>query len=375
MTQRLAVLLLMWVPVVASAQAVLFEDAFQRPDQASPGAAWVEYRSRGQAPQAGDTPFAVRDGALRWAATGAGAYVEDFIATAQAFPVEGSRVEFDLRAVTGTRQGYVGPGFLWVDDPSRKRSAFNLEGPGPAWLGAGLFYRWENQGTGGALLYAGAPAPAWQDVDRKVPGVNTGRFARHAITVSGGQVTWEADGAVIARAALAQPLEAGARRRFLITTRLYDAGLAQSVEVKNLRILGAVGPGPVAGPPPRGGVPFVEGDAPPERARALVALAFPGPTLVVEAANSTHDIAWDRAHWRIAIRGQGPGTFPAAVSFNLAPSRGWVSTSPCNATLTRVDGPGGLVEGQFDCQLQGFDGDRPGAGVRSRGSFRAEVQP
>jgi hypothetical protein len=371
MTQRTSVLLLVWVPVVASAQTVLFEDDFQRPL----GPAWVEYRSRGQAPQAGDTPFAAQAGTLRWSATGAGAYVEDFIATAQSFPVEGSRVEFDLRAVTGTRQGYVGPGFLWVDDPLRKRGAFNLDGPGPAWLGAGLFYRWENQGTGGALLYAGAPSPAWQDVDRKVPGVNTGRFAHHAITVSGGQVTWEADGAVIARAALAQPLEAGARRRFVITTRLYDSGLAQSLEVKNLRILGAAGTGPVATPQPRGGDPFVEADEPPERARALVALAFPGPTLVIEAANSAHDIAWDRAHWRIAIRGQGPGTFPAAVSFNLAPGRGWVSTSPCSATLTRVDGAGGQVEGRFDCLLQGFDGERAGSEVRSRGAFRAEVQP
>lgn len=376
MAHRACGLLLALVPLGAAGQQVLFEDSFQRPDQGALGPHWVEYRARGQAPQAGDTPFAVRDGALRWAATGAGAYVEDFIATAQAFPVEGSRVEFDLRAVTGTRQGYVGPGFLWLDEPLRKRGAFNLEGAGPGWLGAGLFYRWENQGTGGALLYGGAPAPVWQDVDQKVPGVNTGRFARHAISVKGGQITWEADGAVLARAPLAQPLSPGARRRFVISTRLYDSGLPQSLEVKNLKVLGAASGGGDGTPPPsRPGETFVEANAPPERARALVALAFPGPTLVIEAANSTHDIAWDRAHWRIAIKGNAPGTFPAAVSFNLAPARGWVSTSSCSATLTRVEGAGGVVEGRFDCALQGFEGDRPGAEVRSAGTFRAEVQP
>ncbi len=364
---RLATFALL-LPLAAGAQAVLFEDTFQRSDSSQLGAQWAELSLRGdQAPRQADTAWSIRSGALTFSANGTGAYVEDFVATTQAFPVDGTRVEFELRAVTGTRQGYVGPAVLWVDEPTRKRGAYNLDGAGPGYLGLGLFYRWENQGTGGALLYAGAPSPAWQDADRKVPGVNQGRFAKHALSVKDGFVTWEADGAVLARAPLAQPLSPGAKRRLMISNRLYDAGLAQSVELRNLRITGGGG----AAPPP--GETFLKANAPPERADALVAQAFVGPSLVIEAASSMHDVAHDRAHWRLAIRGSGLGRFPAALSFNLAPQRGWVSTSPCVATVTRLDAS--LAEGQFDCVLQGFDGERDGAQVRSQGTFRAEVQP
>lgn len=349
------------LPLVAGAQVTLAP-----PD-------WVELHLRGDRAEVAQTPWQAGPGALSFSATGRGAYDEDAIATSESYVVDGSRLEFDLQVLASTREGYVGPSFLWIDEPLRKRSAYLLDGAGPAYLGAGVFYGWENQGRGGALLFSGAPAPAWHERDRPVPGVNDGRFAHHVLSVGDGHVSWEIDGAPFARAKLAQPLAKGERRRLLVSTRLYDRGLVQRVELRNLRLTVASSS---AAPEARPKDTFVEASGPGEQLPTRLALAFVGPTVVIEGAGSLGDIARDFDHWRLAIKGNTPGTFPAAVTWSEEPGRGWLSTVQCTATLTRVEGPGGLVEGRFECALLG---PPPGEGQRREraqvsGTFRAEVQ-
>jgi len=163
-------------------------------------------------------------GALSFQGTGNNTYIEDFVQSGTPYRVEGIQISFELQATVATTQGYVGPYVLLTNAGAGWQD--------PAGIGAQVFYNWESRGTRGGFLQRGGGG-----VDRKdlvVPGVNDGRFARHTITVVNGVVTWSADGKVLISGPLAHA--APSQLYLIVGTRMYDAGVAQSIRIRNLTV-------------------------------------------------------------------------------------------------------------------------------------------
>jgi len=241
--------LLLLLPEAAHSETVIFQDSFSRPDSSSPGPQWQEYRVRraenGAIPVPGETPWAIRGGALYFEETGKNSYIEDFIQTAAEFPVDNTRVEFEIRAKGGTRLGYIGPTAFWAGSADERREAHNVTANGRPILGVQAWYRWENRGTRGVWLHG---------INRHgdhpqllFSGLNQGRFERHVITVQGGKMTYQSPDCPALTYDLRTPLQPGAARRFSFGARMYDNGVKQTIEIRNFKITSLGKPDPKLG--------------------------------------------------------------------------------------------------------------------------------
>jgi hypothetical protein len=158
--------------------------------------------------------------------TGARSYIEDFVESTEMFAPEGIRIEWEMRATVGTVLGYVGPYVTLTQTPG---SGWNNVG-----IGAQVWSRWETGGRSGAILHAGRLGNRVIAGNPTVPGVNDGTFARHVVTVSNGVVTWTVNGQSMSTAdtgtAPYTPM------RLMVGARLYDSGVAQNIEIRNLTV-------------------------------------------------------------------------------------------------------------------------------------------
>lgn len=214
-------------------ERILFQDNFQRADSTWVGAGWREYTRRNDQVQAVDSPWRIRNGTLYFEAVGANSYIEDFIETAATLPVDNVRVDFELRAKVATSAGYVGPTAFWSGEASQRAGASNVSA-GPGHIGVAAFNSWETGGTRGLVISTHGGAQVYKD--QIVSGVNQGAFAWVSITVRNGQVTYQGQNSAPITLALAQPLGAGAARHWTFGARLYDSGVPQVIEIRNLKI-------------------------------------------------------------------------------------------------------------------------------------------
>jgi hypothetical protein len=217
----------------AAHPTLLFEDTFQRSDSASLGLQWREYLLRNNQVQQTDSPWSVRNRELYFEVTGTNSYIEDFIETLDTFPVDNLRIEFELRGSVETRQGYVGPTFLLSGDALQRSNSTNVKS-GPAHIGLHTSYRWEKQGQSGAVILANG---SQRDLpDAKIGGLNENEFQPHSITIANNAITYASPRIGTVTYPLDAPLAAGERRHFTIGTRVYDSGMTQVLEIRNLRI-------------------------------------------------------------------------------------------------------------------------------------------
>ncbi len=176
----------------------------------------------------GTNNWVTSGGTLSFNETGNGSYVEDFVESTQTFPVEGIRIEWEMRATVGTRLGYVGPYVLLTQTSG---TGWNSIG-----IGAQVFYRWESGGTNGAVLHAGRLGNPVVTTNPVVPGVNDNTFARHVVTVSSHVVTWTVNGQTMSTADMGAIAPEFATMRLMIGARLYDSGVAQTIDIRNLTV-------------------------------------------------------------------------------------------------------------------------------------------
>ena len=214
-------------------ERILFQDNFQRADSTWVGTGWREYTRRNDQVQAVDSPWRIRNGTLYFEAVGANSYIEDFIETAATFPVDNVRVEFELRAKVATSAGYVGPTAFWSGEASQRGGSSNVSG-GPGHVGVAAFNSWETGGARGLVISTHGGAQVYKD--QVLSGVNQGAFAWISITVRNGQVTYQGQNSAAITLGLAQPLGAGATRHWTFGARLYDSGVPQVIEIRNLKI-------------------------------------------------------------------------------------------------------------------------------------------
>jgi len=239
-------------PVVAAPKApdaTLFEDDFNRPDGESLGPKWIEYvvrREENGVPRKGETAWSIRNGALHFESSGAGSYVEDFVQTALDFPVDNVRLEFDVKAVAGTKQGYVGPTAFLSPEAKWRSGALNLAGGAPGGLlGVEAWYRWENGGTKGLLVFRNGSAEDFPDAI--FSGLNEPSVAHHVIVIKGGKLSYSSPEFKSVDVALSAPLGPDARRFLSFGARLYDKGVEQVIDIDNVRLtrLDGVAPPPL----------------------------------------------------------------------------------------------------------------------------------
>lgn len=216
------------------AQTELFGDNFQRPDSNSPGRGWNEYTLRDGVVKAENSPWGIRGNTLCFDAEGRGSYVEDFVETADTFPVDNVRVEFEFRGKAGTTSGYVGPSAFWSGEAKNRGTAQNVSS-GVQHIGVVASYRWENRGTKGVIVLLNAPL-AKDYPEASFAGLNQPDFAKHVITIKDGKMTYEAPGFPAVTYPLATALQPGEKRHFTFGARLYDPGIPQVIEIRNLKI-------------------------------------------------------------------------------------------------------------------------------------------
>jgi hypothetical protein len=145
--------------------------------------------------------------------------------------VDNVRVEFDLRASVATSKGYVGPTMFWSGNASERAGASNVSS-GPGHIGVAAFNSWETGGARGLVISTHGGAQVYKD--QVLSGVNQPGFSRISITVQNGKVTYQGQNSFTV--ALTQPLGAGAQRHWTFGARLYDAGVSQVIEIRNLKI-------------------------------------------------------------------------------------------------------------------------------------------
>jgi hypothetical protein len=187
---------------------------------------WRQRQENNRVPVLGSNNWVASGGTLSFTQTGAQSYIEDFVESQEQFAVEGIRIEWEMRGTVGTRYGYVGP---YVALTQTSGTGWNNIG-----IGAHVWYRWETGGTRGAVLHAGRLGNRVIAGDPPVAGINSSTFARHVVTVSNGVVTWTVDGQTMSTANMgAAPYTP---MRLMVGTRVYDGGVTQTVEIRNLTV-------------------------------------------------------------------------------------------------------------------------------------------
>jgi hypothetical protein len=191
---------------------------------------WQSWRHRdaenNHVPYRGTNNWTTSAGTLSFSDRGNNSYIEDFVESAETFAVDGIRIEWEMRATIGTMLGYVGPYVLLVQDSG---SGWNSTS-----IGAQVFYRWESAGTNGAVLHAGRVGNPVITTNPVVPGMNDGTFARHVVTVSNRVVTWSVNGQTLATSDIGTA--AYSPMRLMVGARLYDSGLTQTIDIRNLTV-------------------------------------------------------------------------------------------------------------------------------------------
>ncbi|GEM_PF-3089904 len=240
-TVAVPVLLVSILPAKVVAAATIFEDRVDRTDSSIVGNQWVEYfmrRPDQQSPERmidqGNTPWRVKDGTIYYHEVGDHFYIEDFIQTRETFPVNNTRVEFEIRGDIGTSAGYVGPAVFWTPHAS-KITSYGGVSEGHGVIGVNARYRWENDGTRGLHIRANGETHDFPEAI--FGGMNQQDFSRHAFTVQDNVLTYESDTFPTRSISLDNPLEAGERRHLYIGVRLYDRGVPQEVEIRNIRVI------------------------------------------------------------------------------------------------------------------------------------------
>lgn len=224
-------------PVYAVAQeTVLFEDTFARPDSASPGPQWQEFinrRAENNLPRQADSPWSVKNNSLYFTCTGQHTYVEDLVSTTAAFPIDNTRIEFEIRATAATQYGYVGPSCFWIENPLYRGGAVNVSKGSPV-IGVQGWYRWENGGTRGLVLMGNANCRDYANA--VFEGVNQPAFEKHVITVKDGKIIYQNGMQSPVELTLGQPVAPGEMRHLSFSARLYDKGITETIEIRNVRI-------------------------------------------------------------------------------------------------------------------------------------------
>lgn len=187
--------------------------------------------SEGRVPRQGDTPWCVNGNSLYYAASGQNSYIEDFIQTVETYPVDNTTIEFDFRGSGGTTAGYVGPIVLWATD-AEQRSGYTAVTDGRQAIGAGAWYRWENAGTKGVMVYRNGGFMNYSD--GLFAGFNQTNYSHHIITVKDNTITYQSDSFAPVTLPLTSPLASGEKRHLSLGVRLYDQG--QIAEFRNIRI-------------------------------------------------------------------------------------------------------------------------------------------
>jgi hypothetical protein len=219
---------------------LLFEDTFKRVDNTVVGSAWQEVKMRNGTGssvttlESGDSPWSIKNNALSYTGIGNNTYTEDYIETVNEFPINNSKVEFEIRGTASTKLGYVGPAIYWAPAVSSRLGSFQTVDNKDPLIGIQTFYSWENAGTKGIVYYLNGGI-------EKIPngtlaGVNSSDFVKHTITIKDGKLTHEADGVVVATYDLKAALGSDAKRHLSFDVRYYDNGVPFSVEIRNLKI-------------------------------------------------------------------------------------------------------------------------------------------
>lgn len=234
------------IPGAAAGQeAVLFEDNFQRGNSGSPGPNWEEFfnrRTDNNVSRPGDSPWCIKNGTLYFEATGQNSYIEDIVQTKQAFPIDNTKVEFEMRATAATRLGYVGPSMYWLDDARYKGGACNVSQGNPV-VGVEAWYRWENAGTKGLMLMGNG---SYKDyASAYFSGLNQSSFAKHTIIIKDGKITYQSPDLGPVELTLGRPIAPGELRHLTFSSRLYDAGVKSTIEIKSVKITSLAEPAPL----------------------------------------------------------------------------------------------------------------------------------
>ena len=221
-------------------ERVIFEDSFARPDSGNLGPQWQEFLVRlgtgssNAKARRGDTPWCIKGNALHFEYTGDSTYTEDFIQTVNTFPVNNTRVEFEIRATAATSRGYVGPTALWTTAGDNRVGAYNTS-DGMPHIGVYASYRWEKAGRSGMGLMLNGGQKDYPD--GIFSGVNQNTFAKHVIIVRNGQITYQSPNMGTVTINLVRtPSYYDSNRHFSFGARLYDQGIRQVIDIRNLRI-------------------------------------------------------------------------------------------------------------------------------------------
>ena len=219
---------------------LLFEDTFKRADAIQVGNEWQEVMMRNGTGSAvptvevGDSPWSVINNVLVYESMGNNTYTEDYVQTVKEFPLNNSKVEFEMRGTVSTTLGYVGPAAFWAPASSTRLGSFQTIDNKDPLIGVQAFYGWENAGTKGVVYYLNGKMESVPEA--KLGGINANEFVKHTITIKDGKLVHEAAGTVIASYPLNEALSSDAKRHFSFDVRYYDNRIPFKVEIRNLKI-------------------------------------------------------------------------------------------------------------------------------------------
>ncbi|MGE5415554.1 MAG: hypothetical protein ACM3UZ_02085 [Acidobacteriota bacterium] len=220
----------------AGKETVLFQDTFARKDNSSPGPAWEEIinrQSQSYIAKPGETPWSIKNNSLYYESTGDGTYIEDSVQTKAAYPVDNIKIEYELRASVTGKSASVGPSALLLEDARYKGSAYSTTRGMPA-IGEQCWYNWQSSGSSGLILLANSNILA--KPDKAYAGVNQGSFSKHTIIVKNSKVAFQTPTLGSAEMSLGLTLLPNESRRLAFSVHIFDKGLKQTVEIRNLKI-------------------------------------------------------------------------------------------------------------------------------------------
>ena len=218
---------------------VLFEDSFKRPDSSLVGDEWQEVGMRNGTGSSvptrkdGDTPWRIINNTLSYEGIGDNSYTEDFVQTVKEFPIDNTKVEFEIRGTVSTLLGFVGPGAFWAPSQEKRLGGFATVDDEQPLIGVQAFYGWENKGTKGLVFKVGGGT---QITDGVLSGINQNEFVKHTIILKDGKIIYQAANSPSVSYDLVNKPEPGAKRHFSFDVRYYDDGIPFKTEIRNFKI-------------------------------------------------------------------------------------------------------------------------------------------
>lgn len=220
-------------------EGILFEDTFNRADSGSSGNEWQEVKLRNGTGssstirQDGDTPWCISNNTLSYSGIGNNSYTEDFIETVKEFPINNTKVEFEIRGTASTELGYVGPAVFWAPAANMRLGSFRVSNGAPSLIGLQAFYGWESKGTNGLVYYLGGSN---KDTNGILAGINSGEFVKHTIIIKDGMISHQTGSNEAVTYDLVNIPSQDAKRHLSFDVRYYDKGVPFKTEIKNLKI-------------------------------------------------------------------------------------------------------------------------------------------